>query len=442
MRAQGDVNSARSMRELPLVHTGKPAPFRLVAPAYLAALVGWLAAGALLTASADDVARLSISGSEPVSVAHAVGLVFFPFAVVAAAWQLIPVMLRNNPPRPQLRPLILVLLVAGVPLAYAVAHGRPTLAYLCAAALGAGLVLFLAELGALIRGAPRERRLAVSRPPLALAAASVVAAFSLGLGVMADGGPEPLGVPYERVLLAHIALALVGWLTMMIAAVGRTLVPMLGLASAAPPRAAPVAEIVLTAGLWIFIAGVASMVAALVALGCLAMLAALARPAARFVGVARSGRIGAREGPVLHVAVGLVFLVEAGVLGICAAAGAVGGRRAAVAGVLLLGLGWAAGVVVGHLGKLISLSGWGSWPPGPRPTQAALYPRRGWQVEALLFAVAVEVVALGVLADSRAATRAGAVLLTVSAVVALLSALETIRRVRGQGASTSLASSR
>jgi hypothetical protein len=57
-----------------MAHTGHPAPFRLGAPAYLAALCGWVAAAVLLVAAAPDLARTAVSGT------YAVGVVFFPFA--------------------------------------------------------------------------------------------------------------------------------------------------------------------------------------------------------------------------------------------------------------------------------------------------------------------------------------------------------------------------
>ena len=88
--------------------------------------------------------------------------------------------------------------------------------------------------------------------------------------------------------------------------------------------------------------------------------------------------------------------------------------------VIFLLLGWAAGVTLGHLGKLLSLSLWVWWPPGPRPKQDSLYPRRVWLVEAAMFACGVEVLAGGALAASRdvaivgAALLAGAALLGVS----------------------------
>lgn len=418
----------RGMRALPLAQTGRPAPFRLGAPAYLAALGGWVAAAALLLASADELTRLAVSGVAPVAAAHAIGVVFFPFAVAAAVWQLLPVMLRNEPPLPRLRWLVLALLAAGVPLAASVASERQPLARVSAVVLGAGLVLLLTELVSLIRHAPRGRTLVVSRPAVALAGAHAAAAFALGV-VLVEGGPEPLGVPYERLLLVHLSLALVGWLTVLIAAVGRTLVPMLGLAAAAPRRSAPLAEIAIVVGLWLLVAGIAVPVDALLAVGVVAILVGLSAPGRLFLRVARSGTIGAREGPVAHVAVGLLFLLEAAALVLAAATDVVSERRAAVAAVLLVGIGWAVGVIVGHLGKLISLSGWGSWPPGPRPKQAELYPRHGWQAEVILFALGVELLGAGVVADTTALARVGGALLVAAAIVALTCAVETVRRV-------------
>lgn len=419
----------RGMRELRMAHTGHPAPFRLGAPAYLAALAGWLAASVLLLFSASDLTDLAIGRPGPVAAAHAVGLVFFPFAVAAAVWQLLPVMLRNDPPVPKLRWVTFGLLAAGIPLAFAIRTGREQLGAVSAVLLGAGLVLLLLELASLIRGAPRGKMLVVSRLAVGLAGMHAAAAFALGAVAFGDGGPEPLGIPYERLLLIHLSLALVGWLTVMIMAVGRTLVPMLGLAAAAPSRRLPVSELVLVAGLWTFVVGVARSTDALVGIGVAVMLAGLAVSARLFARVVLLGRIGAREGPVAHVAFGLVFLTEAVALAIAALVGVVDDRRAAVAGVLLLGLGWVVGVILGHLGKLVSLSGWGAWPPGPRPKQAALYPRRGWRVEVVVFALGVELLSVGVLASSPPAARFGAGLLVLAALVAVGCGVETVRRV-------------
>lgn len=429
MSAQPSGRRPGALRALPLAATGRPAPFGVTAPAYAVATLGWTAAAAVLAASADELARGAVWASQPVLAAHLVGLVVFPFAVAAAAWQLLPVMLRNDPPTARARPVALVLLAAGAPLAVAVAAERDRLAAVLAALLAGGLLLLLAEIATLVRGAPAGRVLVVSRPAVLLAGAHGAIAFALGAVAAFGSGPERLGVGYERFLLIHLAIALVGWLTILIAAVGRTLVPMLGLAPAAGTRTLPLAEGTIAAGLWTCVLGLAFERDALTAAGIAAMAAGLAPVGLRFARVARAGRIGTREGPVAHVAVGLVFLLEAAAVGLGGALGAIDGRRAATTAVLLVGLGWAAGVILGHLGKLVSLSGWGSWPPGPRPRQEALYPRRLWQAEVLVFAAAVELVAAGALFRSAPVGAGGGALLAAAAAAAAAGVGETLRRV-------------
>lgn len=408
--------------------TGRPAPFAVTAPAYSIAVLGWIATAIALTASADELARGAIADEQPVLAAHLAGLVLFPFAVAAAAWQLLPVMLRNDPPTVRARPLALVLLMAAVPLAATVAAEREGVATVLAALVAGGIALLVTELAALVRGAPSGRLLVVSRPAVIVAAGHAAIAFALGLVAAVGSGPDRLGVPYERFLLVHLSIALIGWLTILIATVGRTLVPMLGLSSAAGPRKLPLAELTIAIGLWVYVLGVATATDALGAAGIVVMVAGLAPVARRFARVAGTGRIGVREGPVAHVAVGLVLLLEAAALGVAGALGAIDGRRSAIAAVVLLGLGWAAGVILGHLGKLASLSGWGSWPPGPRPSQRALYPRRLWQAEVALFAVGVQVFAAGALVESTPVARAGGMVLLAAAVAAAAGVGETLRR--------------
>jgi hypothetical protein len=417
------------LRPLPLLHTGTPAPFGLVLPAYLGALLGWLTAAVVLVLAAPALADGAIASTRTVLAAHLVGLVLFPFAVAAAVWQLLPVMLRNDPPRRGHRPLVLVLLAAGAPLAAAVALEKPVLVAVFAALLAGGLALLLGELALLIRRAPRGKRIVVDRLAVALAGANAALAFALGAVAAAQEGPEPLGVPYERFLLIHLSFALIGWLTVLIAAVGRTLVPMLGLASSAGPRRVPGAELTIVGGLWLYVAGLAVPSGPLVAAGILVMLAGLVPVARLFLRTAGAGTIGVREGPAAHAAVGLCFLAQAALLGLAAAVGLAPERRASIAAVLLLGLGWAAGMIVGNLGKLVSLSAWGSWPRGPRPRQAELYPRRPWQAEVVLFAAGVQLLAAGVFFETGPAARAGAVLLAASAAATLAGAGSTVARV-------------
>ena len=87
----------------------------------------------------------------------------------------------------------------------------------------------------------------------------------------------------------------------------------------------------------------------------------------------------------------------------------------------------AGGVTLGHLGKLMSLSAWTWWPAGPRPKQAALYPRAIWLAEAILFVVGVETLLNGVLRGAEVLTLLGALILVGSALTACVAAGATLR---------------
>ena len=100
-----------------------------------------------------------------------------------------------------------------------------------------------------------------------------------------------------------------------------------------------------------------------------------------------------------------------------------GYRRSSGAALVSAGLlGWAGVSRSGHLGKLLSLSLWVWWPPGPRPKQAALYPRWVWLAEAVSFAFGVEVLAVGALAGSLDVTIAGGMHLLAAAALAITGA--------------------
>lgn len=427
--ADGRAEGRRSLRPLPLLHTGRPAPWRLVAFSFLAATVAWAGAAIALVVAAPELAAGRISAPAPLAAAHLLGVVFLPLAVTGAAWHLLPVMLRNDLRSVRAAWAAAVLLASGGPLlAGGISAGRTPLAALGGSLLAAALALALTQLAGLVAGAPRGKRLVVSRVAVALSALHAATAGALGAYVFASG--SLVGDSYERALLIHVALAGLGWLTLLILAVGRTLAPMLALAPAPEPRRVPAAELGLAAGLWILVAGLAADVRPLVAGGAAVVAASLAPTAVALVRAAVAGRIGPREGPLAHLLAGGAALAQAALLVPAALVGLVDARRAAIACVLLLLVGWAGGVVVGHAGKLLSLSAWAAWPPGPRPKQAALYPRRLWQVEVAVFAVAVFVLADGILVGSAVLARTGAVLLAVSTLLALVASAETVRRAR------------
>lgn len=410
---------------------GGPVALRLLATYFGLSLVGWLAAAAALIAAAPRLSAGDLGATEPVLTVHLLALGFLPLAVSGGSFHLLPVMLRN-PLRSELRLWVaLPLLAVGAWLtAPGVAYDIPAVLWPGAALLASGLALVLLELGRLAAGAPRGRMLVASRTGVALSLFHALAALVLGAIVFDHGDAPMLGVDHGRWLLVHLHLAVLGWLALLILTVGRTLGPMLALAPAAPPRRLPLEELMLTLGLWLLSAGIAADATPLASIGALLVLLALGRFATLIARVGRTRRI-EPEGPLLHLLAGALFLAQAAILGFALLANAGPQQRGLAAYVLLLLLGWAAGVTLGHLPKLLSLSIWVWWPPGPRPKQDAVYPRRLAQLEAVVFAVGVEITAIGVYAGSSAAARTGTALVAAAAVlVATTTAIVWQRRHR------------
>ncbi|MGZ4389334.1 MAG: hypothetical protein ACXVZL_08130, partial [Gaiellaceae bacterium] len=355
--------------------------------------------------------------SQPVLAVHLVALGLLPFAVTGASFHLLPVMLRNDVRHPWRLQAALPLLSGGFLVAPGIAFDRPALLWPGAALVAAGLALVLSELLGLVRRAPGDRTLVASRTGVVLVSVHVAAALLLGALVFSRGDDPVAGVVHGRWLLVHLHLAVFGWLTLLIVTVGRTLGPMLAQSPAAPARRFPLSELALTAGLWTLLAGLAAAsTPAALGGGCLILLT-LVQFARLLVRVARSRRL-ELEAPLAHLLAGVLFLLQALALGAAILAGAVAPRTGLTAYVVLLLLGWAGGVTLGHIGKLLSLSLWVWWPPGPRPKQSALYPRRVWLAEAAVFAAGVELLAAGALAGSSGVARVGAAVLVAAAVLA------------------------
>jgi hypothetical protein len=290
-----------------------------------------------------------------------------------------------------------------------------------------GFVLVAWEIGALVARAPRGRMLLASRFGVAASTFHAGAALVVG-AALADRGWRPLfGIPHDRVIAIHLHLAVIGWLTLLIVTVGRTLTPMLSLAPAEPRRRLPVEELVLTAGLWLLLLGLALGWRVASAVGALLVLGAVVAFAVLTARIGRRHRLDGLEGPLTHVVTGVFFLLQATILGLGMVFGLDPTPARLMGYVTALLLGWAAGVTLGHLGKLLSLSAWTWWPAGPRPKQAALYPRPIWLAEAILFAVGVEMLLNGVLRGAEVLTLVGALILVGSALTACVAATVTLR---------------
>lgn len=407
---------------------GGPVALPLLASYFGVSLIGLLAAAAALVVAVPQLAGGDLGASAPVLAVHLLALGFLPLAVTGGALHLLPVMLRNPLGSERRLWLALPLLAFGAWLvAPGVAYAAPASLWPGAALLACGFTLVLVELGGLVARAPRGRMLIASRTGVGLSLFHALAAFTLGAIVFDHGDPPLLGVTHGRWLLVHIHLAVIGWLALLILAVGRTLGPMLARAPTAPPRLVPLEEITLVLGLWLLTAGIAATIDPIAYAGVALIVVALGRFAALVGRTGRARRI-APEGPLLHLLAGALFLAQAAVLGCALLAGAGPQQRGLAAYVLFLLLGWAAGVTLGHLPKLLSLSIWVWWPPGPRPRQDTLYPRRVAQLEAIVFAVGIEVTAIGIYVGSTVAARAGAALVATAAVLVAVAVASVWRR--------------
>lgn len=289
-----------------------------------------------------------------------------------------------------------------------------------------GLALLLGESVRLAVHSPRGRIVVASRTGVVAAAAHAALGLMLGPLLFHLRWRPWAGIPHERLIGIHLTLAVVGSVTLLVVAVGRTLLPMLAVAPVAPRRRLPVDEVMIVVGTWTIVVGLAMSDGRwLVAVGGASVAVAVARFVRLAVVVLRSRRVPAVEGPLLHALVGLGFLVQA-VVATGLLVGRPGDGRLLVVLVVSLLLGWSAGITVGHAGKLLALSAWTWWPPGPRPKQAALYAGRLWIAEVALFGVGTELLVIGVLAESAGVARSGGVLLVVAACLAVAGATRTL----------------
>jgi hypothetical protein len=395
--------------------------------------VCWLSATVVAIVAAGDLAHGRPLASAPVLAVHLIALGALPFAVSGASFHLLPVMLRNDLPSQRALWVALPLLAGGLLIASGLGREAKPVVWTGAGMVACGLGIVLAEVLTLVVRAPRGRTLIVSRLGVALSCAHVVAALCLGAIIFSQDAPFA-GISYGRWLLIHLHVALLGWIALLVLTVGRSLGPMLAQAPAASRRAWPLEELGLVAGLWLLLTGIGMRERAATLAGGVVVAVAVGRFAALMFRTARTRR-GELEAPLAHLLVGGFFLVQAGGFGLAAAAGADSTRLVSGYVVLLL-VGWAGGVVIGHLGKLLSLSIWVWWPAGPRPKQSELYPRRLGLADAVAFAIGVETLAVGIFVGSTALARAGAVVLCASAVLTAAGAATTWHR-RGHSISLS-----
>ena len=416
-------------RALPIAGVGAPGPYRLVAAFLVCSLVGFLLAALATVRAADDLANGSFASPDVLLAVHLFALGFLPLAVGGAALHVLPLVLRG---RPDARRgcVALACLLPGPLLAVGIARHRDTLTWVMGTIVAVGLALVLFEATLLVVRSPRGRTVVVSRFGVLATAVHAALGFLVGPLLFSLRWKPWAGIPHDRLIAIHLHLTVIGAITLLIVTVGRTLVPMLAVAPTAPKRRFPTEEAAITAGLWISIAGFAAGERWAVAVGGATIVVAVARFLALVARTFHARRVPTVEGPLLHALTGIIFLVQATVLGVVLLDRPHDERLVTAYAITLL-IGWGVGVTLGHVGKLLSLSAWTWWPPGPRPKQTAFYSRTVWAAEAAVFLVGAELLMVGVLTESSPVATGGASLLVPASVLALWGAARTISLVPG-----------
>lgn len=212
----------------------EPPPLSLPGSHFTVATAFLLAGGAGLVVAAPELAAGSFLSPRVTATTHLFTLGWITTSIMGALYQLLPVVLDRAVRWPGVAGVTLVLHGVGLPaFVTGLALPRPALTAAAAATLAVGLSLFVANLSATLKGAPRR-----DLTWWALAGA----AFFLGLTVVVGAALAfnlrwpfmgPARIP---ALASHIHIALAGWVGLVVAGVGHRLLPMFLLSHGASER--------------------------------------------------------------------------------------------------------------------------------------------------------------------------------------------------------------
>lgn len=390
-----------------------PGSTRLAAMHFAAATLYLLAAAVGLVWIAPEVTGGVFLAPRVAGITHLFTLGWLTMTIFGALCQLLPVALGAPIRSPRLAAAAFVAFAPGVGLfAAGVANGSMAFRVPGLLLVATGVILAAGNIAASL---PRARTRDETWLGIALALAFLMSTLVLGMLLLHNLHTGFIAEARLRVLAAHLHLAVLGWVLLMIVGVSHRLLPMFLLSHGADTRWTRRALLLIASGVAVLATGILVPRAAVTWSGAALLEAGVAcffRQAWAFyrVRVRRRIDIGMR-----YARLALGFLLVAALLGPAVLAWGDSRPRLATIYVLVGLLGGIVLYVIGFFYKIVPLLAWtvrfrGQMGKQSVPTVAQMYSDRLAVVQLALMGGAVVMIASGTASGLVALTRAGGVM--------------------------------
>jgi hypothetical protein len=381
---------------------------------HFAAALAYLITGAAgLVWITPELAAATYSSPHVAGVTHLFTLGWLTTTIFGALYQLLPVALGAPVRSRWLGHASFWTFVPGAGVfALSVAISSPRLHDIGIALVGTGILIAVGNIGAtLFRARARD----VTWAAIALAIFFLTSTLALGATLLYNLDTGFIAEARGRVLAAHLHVALVGWVLMMMVGVSHRLLPMFLLAHGADTRWTRRALALLTAGVVMLATGILAQITVASWIGAALLEAGVGCflwQAYSFyrVRIRRKTDIGMR-----FAGTALCFLAASALLGLAVLAGVGAHARLATMYITTGLLGGIVMFVTGLFYKIVPLLAWTSryrdrMGKEPVPTVSALYSARVAHVQLGAMALGVVLLAAGIASGSTHITRCGTVL--------------------------------
>lgn len=396
---------------------------RLAAEHFVAATLYLLAGGIGLVWIAPELAAGAYLSPHVAGITHLFTLGWLTTTVFGALCQLLPVALGTPVRSTRIAHLAFWSFAPGAGIfATGVATGLTTLHHAGVLLVAIGIVLVAANVGAAL---PRARARDVTWAAIALALSYLASTLVLGIVLLHNLHTGFLGGSRVSVLAAHLHVAIVGWLLIMIVGVSHRLLPMFLLAHGADTAWTPRALGLLGLGVPVLALGLGLARPAAAWAGAVLLLAGLGCFYRQVYGFYRARVRRQLDVGMRFAATALAFLAASAMLGPVALASGASSPRLATVYVATGLLGGIVLYVIGFFYKIVPMLAWtahfrGRMGKGPVPTVAQLYSARLAHVQLGLMGVGVFGLVASTAAGWAHGARCGAVLFLGGVVVFLI----------------------